>query len=154
MDADGSHQVSDLPALLQAIDSHLETELVIGSRWMPGGRVVNWSKSRELLSRTANKYTQAMLGLNVKDSTAGFRIYRASLIERMNISTVASEGYCFQIEMTRRAIDVGAAITEVPITFIERAFGESKMSMKIVFEAMARVTYWGLLRRSKRSLRR
>ncbi len=146
MDADGSHQVSDLPAMLQVIDADQATELVIGSRWMHGGRVVNWSKGRELLSRVANKYTQAMIGLGVKDSTAGFRVYKADLIKRMDMSTITSEGYCFQIEMTRRAHDVGAVIKEVPITFIERAFGKSKMSMRIVIEAMARVTYWGLFK--------
>ena len=146
MDADGSHQVSDLPQLVEALESGDGAELVIGSRWMKGGSVVNWSKSRELLSRVANRYTQAMIRLGVKDSTAGFRIYKSSLIERMNIATVSSEGYCFQIEMTRRAHDVGAVIKEVPITFIERAFGTSKMSMRIVVEAMARVTYWGLFK--------
>jgi dolichol-phosphate mannosyltransferase len=154
MDADGSHQVSDLPGMLQAIEADDGSELIIGSRWMHGGRVVNWSKGRELLSRVANKYSQAMLGIDVKDSTAGFRIYRATLIQRMNISTIVSEGYCFQIEMTRRAVGVDAKIKEVPITFIERAFGQSKMSLKIVVEAMLRVTYWGLFRRFKRDLAR
>jgi len=146
MDADGSHQVSDLPAMLQAIEADDSTELVIGSRWMQGGRVVNWSKARELLSRIANRYTQAMIGLGVKDSTAGFRVYKADLIKRMDVSTIASEGYCFQIEMTRRASEVGAGIKEVPITFIERAFGKSKMTLHIVIEAMIRVTYWGLFK--------
>ncbi len=146
MDADGSHQVSDLPAMFEAIESDDAIELVIGSRWMKGGRVVNWSKRRELLSRVANKYTQALIKLGVKDSTAGFRIYKAELLKRMNLSTILSEGYCFQIEMTRRANDVGGVIKEVPITFIERAFGTSKMSLRIVIEAMLRVTYWGLFK--------
>lgn len=146
MDADGSHQVSDLENLLQATNSNPEVELVIGSRWIKGGRVVNWSKGREILSRVANKYTQSLINLNVKDATAGFRVYRKSLLQRMNIQSVKSEGYCFQIEMTREAIEQNAEILEVPITFIEREYGTSKMSLKIVVEAMARVTYWGLFK--------
>ena len=146
MDADGSHQVSDLLKMMNFSDLNPEIELVIGSRWIPGGRVVNWNKGRELLSRAANSYTQALMKLNIRDATAGFRIYRSQLLTRMDIQGVKSEGYCYQIEMTREACLAKAVIREVPITFIEREFGASKMSMKIVIEAMARVTFWGFFK--------
>lgn len=146
MDADGSHQVSDLFTMIKYADSNPETELIIGSRWVKGGKVLNWNKGRELLSRFANRYTQALIKINVKDSTAGFRIYKASLLERMNIQGVRSDGYCYQIEMTREARDVDASVAEVPITFKEREFGKSKMSVKIAFEAMVRVTLWGIFK--------
>jgi dolichol-phosphate mannosyltransferase len=144
MDADGSHQVSDLLKMMNFSDLNPEIELVIGSRWIPGGRVVNWNKGREVLSRAANSYTQALMRLNIRDATAGFRIYRSQLLTRMDIQGVKSEGYCYQIEMTREACSVNAVIREVPITFMEREFGASKMSMKIVIEAMLRVTFWGI----------
>jgi dolichol-phosphate mannosyltransferase len=121
-------------------------ELVIGSRWIPDGAIENWSKFREILSRTANKYTQVMLQLGVRDATAGFRIYKAPLIERMKVQGVKSEGYCFQIEMTKAAQAAQAIIAEFPITFKERETGSSKMSSKIVVEAMLRVTVWGFER--------
>lgn len=146
MDADGSHQVSDLERMLVFSDDNPNVELVIGSRWTKGGKVINWNKGRELLSRLANRYTQALIKLDVKDATAGFRIYRKSLLERMDIQGVQSEGYCYQIEMTREALNVNAVISEIPITFKEREFGTSKMSMNIVIEAMYRVTYWGLFK--------
>jgi dolichol-phosphate mannosyltransferase len=120
MDADGSHQDSDLRAMLQYSDENPEVELVIGSRWIPDGAIENWSKFREALSRTANKYTQLMLQLGVSDATAGFRIYKAPLIERMKVQDVKSEGYCFQIEMTKAAQGAQAMIAEYPITFKER----------------------------------
>ena len=151
MDADGSHQVSDLRALLKYSDENPEVELVIGSRWIPDGAIENWSKFREALSRTANKYTQVMLQLGVRDATAGFRIYKASLIERMKVQGVKSEGYCFQIEMTKAAQGAQAIIAEYPITFKERDSGSSKMSSKIVVEAMLRVTIWGFERALGRS---
>ena len=144
MDADGSHQVSDLLRMLEFSDTHPEIELIIGSRWVKGGKVLNWNKGRELLSRVANRYTQALIKLNVKDSTAGFRIYKVSLLSRMDIQGVRSDGYCYQIEMTREARDAGASVAEIPITFKEREFGTSKMSFKIAIEAMARVTFWGI----------
>jgi dolichol-phosphate mannosyltransferase len=146
IDADGSHQVSDLPKLLSRIESDRSVDLVIGSRWVKGGSVLNWSKQREALSRLANIYGNVLLNLGVKDSTAGFRVYKTSAIKKLNLSNIKSEGYCFQIEMTREVKKIGGTISEVPITFVERQFGVSKMSGKIVIEAMLRVTYWGLLR--------
>ena len=143
MDADGSHQVSDLVAMMQWIGS---ADLLIGSRWVADGQIRNWSKFRELLSKSANKYANALLSLGVADTTAGFRIYSASLLKKMDIQTIASEGYCFQIEMTRRALARGGSIAEVPITFIEREHGVSKMSFAIALEAVLRITAWGLLR--------
>ena len=143
MDADGSHLVSDLVAMMQWIGS---ADLLIGSRWVADGEIKNWSKFRELLSKSANKYANALLSLGVADTTAGFRIYSASLLKKMDIQTIASEGYCFQIEMTRRALSRGGSIAEVPITFIEREHGVSKMSFAIALEAVLRISAWGLLR--------
>ena len=143
MDADGSHQVSDLVAIMQWIGS---ADLLIGSRWVADGQIKNWSKSRELLSKAANRYANTLLSLGVADTTAGFRIYSAPLLKKMDIQTIASEGYCFQIEMTRRALARGGSIAEVPITFIEREHGVSKMSFAIALEAVVRITAWGLLR--------
>ena len=146
IDADGSHQVSDLPKLLSKFESNPSVDLVMGSRWIKGGSVLNWPKHREALSRFANIYSNLLLGLDVKDSTAGFRVYKTSAIKKLNLSNIKSEGYCFQIEMTREIKRNGGVISEVPITFVERQFGKSKMSGKIVIEAMLRVTYWSLLR--------
>ena len=146
IDADGSHQVADLAKLLEKFESSKSVDLVIGSRWISGGSVLNWSKHRELLSRAANIYSKFMLGSNVLDSTAGFRIYKTSAIKKLDLPSIKSEGYCFQIEMTREINRVGGLVSEVPITFVERKYGKSKMSGKIVLEAMLRVTYWGLLR--------
>ena len=151
MDADGSHQVKDLARMREALTTNQGVDLVIGSRWIPGGKVENWAKRRELLSRAANKYSKAILGTKVNDMTAGFRIYRASLLRKMNLQSIASQGYGFQIEMTREALRVGAAITEIPITFIERTMGKSKMSNMIVREAIVNVTKWGLIRFWSRS---
>ena len=153
MDADGSHQVSDLKAMLRYSDENPEVELIIGSRWIAGGAIENWSKFRELLSRSANRYTQIMLQLGVRDATAGFRIYKVALIKRMKVEKVKSEGYCFQIEMTRAAQSAQALIAEYPITFKERETGSSKMSSRIVIEAMWRVTIWGFQRILTRSSR-
>jgi dolichol-phosphate mannosyltransferase len=146
IDADGSHQVSDLPKLLTKLESDPSVDLIIGSRWIKCGSVINWSKHREALSRLANIYSNFLLGLGVKDSTAGFRVYKSSAIKKLDLSSIKSEGYCFQIEMTREIKKIGGLISEVPITFVERQFGKSKMSGKIVIEAMVRVTYWGVLR--------
>ena len=143
MDADGSHQVSDLVRMMEWIGT---SELLIGSRWVADGAIENWSKFREYLSKGANAYANAVLSLGIKDTTSGLRIYNADLLKRMDISTIRSEGYCFQIEMTRRAIARGASIGEIPITFIERAHGVSKMSFAIALEAILRITSWGLLR--------
>ena len=146
MDADLSHRVRDLKKMIEAKELQPNTDLVIGSRWMPGGKTENWSKSRELLSRAANLYVRAMLGMGVKDSTAGFRIYSSSMLKRRNMESIKSEGYSFQIEMTRAVYKLGGKIIEVPITFRERENGVSKMSKNIVREAMLLVTIWGLKR--------
>ena len=141
MDADLSHRVIDLSRLLE-----FEADLVIGSRWIVGGGIENWSKSRELLSRIANKYVQFILKLDVSDATSGFRVYRADLLRKIELKRIKSEGYTFQIEMVRAARKVRAEIVEVPIIFREREFGRSKISRAIVFEALLRVSYWGLKR--------
>jgi len=146
MDADLSHRVRDLKKMIEAEELQPNTDLVIGSRWVSGGKTENWSKSRELLSRAANLYVRAMLGMGVKDSTAGFRIYSSSILERLNLEAIKSEGYSFQIEMTRAVYKLGGKIIEVPITFRERENGVSKMSKSIVREAMLLVTIWGLKR--------
>ena len=146
MDADLSHRVRDLRKMIDAKGQQPNTDLVIGSRWMPGGRTENWSKSRELLSRAANLYVRAMLGMGIKDSTAGFRIYSSSILKEINLEAIKSEGYSFQIEMTRAVHKLGGKIIEVPIVFRERENGVSKMSKSIVREAMLLVTIWGLRR--------
>ena len=146
MDADLSHRVRDLKKMIDEKELQPNTDLVIGSRWIPEGKTENWSKSRELLSRAANLYVRVMVGLGVKDSTAGFRIYSASMLKRLNMESIKSEGYSFQIEMTRAVHKLGGKIIEVPITFRERENGVSKMSKKIVGEAMILVTHWGLKR--------
>ena len=143
MDADGSHQVSDVVRMMEWIGT---SELLIGSRWVADGAIENWSKFREYLSKGANAYANAVLSLGIKDTTSGLRIYNADLLKRMEISTIRSEGYCFQIEMTRRAIACGGSIGEIPITFIERAHGVSKMSFEIALEAVLRITGWALSR--------
>jgi dolichol-phosphate mannosyltransferase len=146
MDADLSHRVRDLKKMIDAKELQPNTDLVIGSRWIPGGKTENWSRGRELLSRAANLYVRAMLGLGVRDSTAGFRIYSSSMLKRLNMESIKSEGYSFQIEMTRAVHELDGKIIEVPITFRERENGVSKMSKKIVGEAMILVTHWGLKR--------
>jgi dolichol-phosphate mannosyltransferase len=143
MDADGSHQVSDLQKMMDWIGS---ADLIIGSRWVKDGGIANWSKFRQLISKSANNYANALLSLGIKDTTSGFRIYTSALLRKMEISTIRSEGYCFQIEMTRRAISREASVGEIPITFIERAHGVSKMSFTIALEAVVRITAWGALR--------
>ncbi len=143
MDADGSHQVSDLERLIGASANF---DLTIGSRWVVEGEIENWSKARVALSRSANKYVQIALGISIKDSTSGFRIYSALILRQMKVETMVSEGYCFQIEMTRKALRHGATVAEIPITFIEREFGKSKMSLAIALEAALRTTAWGFLR--------
>jgi len=143
MDADGSHQVKDLKNMMEWIGS---SDLLIGSRWIKDGSITNWSKSREYLSRTANAYAKVMLGLSVKDATSGFRIYESALLKKMNLSTIKSEGYCFQIEMTRRAVASSGSVAEIPINFIQRTHGESKMSVAIAVEAVFRITWWAFLR--------
>jgi dolichol-phosphate mannosyltransferase len=143
MDADGSHQIKDLETMMEWIGS---ADLLIGSRWVSDGSIENWSKFREYLSKSANVYANLLLSLGVRDTTSGFRIYTSALLKKMEIATIRSEGYCFQIEMTRRAISRGGSIAEVPITFIERTHGKSKMSFAIALEAVVRITAWGALR--------
>jgi dolichol-phosphate mannosyltransferase len=144
MDADGSHQPEYLPGLVAAL---AHADLAIGSRWTPGGKVVNWPKSREILSRGANVYTRLMLGIGVRDATAGFRAYRAGTLRTISLSQVESTGYCFQIDLTMRVAQAGLTIVEVPITFVEREHGASKMSNSIILEAFWRVARWGTAKR-------
>lgn len=143
MDADGSHRAVDLPKLLAAAPN---SDLVIGSRWVRGGQVENWPWHRLLLSRGGNVYARIMLASNVRDMTAGFRVYSAALLQRLNLTDLSARGYSFQVEMTRKSQQAKANITEVPITFIERELGVSKMSQSIVIEAMLLVTKLGLKR--------
>lgn len=147
MDADASHRPEQLPGLLEAV--RRGADLAIGSRWIPGGAVHDWPLHRLVLSRGANLYVRALMGLGVSDATAGFRVFRAELLERLIAEDVASQGYCFQVDMTRRARDLDAVIAEVPIDFDERTEGASKMSSGIVREALVKVTLWGLSRRAQ-----
>jgi dolichol-phosphate mannosyltransferase len=151
MDADGSHRPEQLPALLAALDRGADA--VIGSRWVKGGEVLNWPLRRKLLSRGGNLYVSLMLGLGIKDATAGFRVYRADLLRSLDLTGVQAHGYAFQVNMSLAVHEAGAGITEVPISFPERETGVSKMSGFIVREAMWLVTKWGLTRRW-RQLRR
>jgi dolichol-phosphate mannosyltransferase len=141
MDADGSHAPEQLPRLLAALDG---ADLVLGSRYVPGGSVEDWPVHRLLLSRLGNRYTRWLLRLPLTDATGGYRAARADLIDRLPFDDVASQGYCFQVDWAWRAVRAGARVAEVPITFTERAFGRSKMSGSIVGEALVRVTVWGL----------
>lgn len=147
MDADGSHRPVDLPRLLEAL---VDADVVLGSRWVPGGTVVNWPRSREALSRGGNLYTRVALGIPLRDATGGFRAYRTSALEKFDLAGVQSQGYCFQVDLAWRAVRTGARVVEVPITFVERERGESKMSRGIVAEALWRVTVWGVRDRVRR----
>jgi dolichol-phosphate mannosyltransferase len=147
MDADGSHRPEDLPKLLAALAGKPEgngADAVIGSRYVPGGTVVNWPKSREVLSRGANIYNRVMLGISVRDATGGFRAYKARTLRALDLSTIESAGYCFQIDMTLRVLQAGLTLVEVPITFVERERGASKMSNAVIREAFFRVAQWGI----------
>ncbi len=141
MDADGSHRPEDLPRLLAA---EAGADAVIGSRYVPGGTVVNWPVSRQLLSKGANLYTRLMLGVRVKDATGGFRVYRAATLRRIGLDGIQSAGYCFQVDMTLRVLQAGLKITEVPITFVERERGASKMSRSVILESFTRIAQWGI----------
>lgn len=147
MDADGSHDPQELPRLLAALGT---ADLVIGSRWTAGGTVRNWPRSREFLSRGANTYARVMLGLPVRDATAGYRAYRAETLRRIALDTVQSQGYCFQIDLALRTVSAGLAVTEVPITFVDRTRGASKMSRAVVIEAFLRVAQWAPAARLQR----
>jgi dolichol-phosphate mannosyltransferase len=141
MDADGSHPPESLPAMLRALT---DADVVLGSRYVPGGTVVNWPRHRQLLSRGGNLYSRLALGVRIKDITAGFRVYRRHVLAELTVGQVSSQGYCFQIDMAWRAVRGGFRVVEVPITFTERERGDSKMSGSIVREALWRVTRWGL----------
>ncbi|MGI8699559.1 MAG: polyprenol monophosphomannose synthase [Mycobacteriales bacterium] len=147
MDADGSHAPEELPRLLAALRS---ADVALGSRWVPGGAVRNWPRWRLVLSRGANAYARLVLGLPVQDATGGYRAYRRPVLDALDLPTVASQGYCFQVELAWRAWRRGYSVVEVPITFVERAAGRSKMSRAIVAEALWRVTWWGLRGRRSR----
>jgi len=144
MDADGSHQPEQLPILLDALR---QADLVLGSRWVPGGRVLNWPKSREALSRGANIYARLMLGIPLKDATGGYRVYRAATLRAIGLAEIESQGYCFQVDLALRALHAGLRVVEVPITFVERIHGSSKMSKSIMMEAFWRIGRWGLASR-------
>jgi dolichol-phosphate mannosyltransferase len=151
MDADGSHQPEELPRLLTALKS---ADLVLGSRWMPGGRIVNWPKKREFLSRGASTYSRVLLGVPIRDVTGGFRAFRTETVEGLGMDAVTSQGYCFQIDLARRAVAAGFHVVEVPITFVERELGDSKMSKDVMVEAFWRVAAWGVESRTNRLLGR
>jgi dolichol-phosphate mannosyltransferase len=142
MDADGSHRPEDLPRLLDA--ARAGADLVIGSRYVPGGSVVNWPKHREVLSKGANIYVKLMLGTSVKDATGGYRVYRATTLRKIDLNNVESAGYSFQVDLTVRVLQAGLSITEVPITFVERELGASKMSSAVIRESFFRVAQWGV----------
>lgn len=148
MDADGSHRPAELRRLRNAA---YRADLVIGSRWIPGGRVLDWPRTRQLISKAGTAYARLMLGLPVRDATAGFRVLSRRALEAASLATVASHGYCFQIDMTRRIHAAGLPILEVPVTFVERQHGASKMTTGIIVEALWRVTLWGIQRLFGRS---
>jgi len=142
IDADMSHNPADLPRLLNAVEHG--ADLAVGSRYAPGGSVPNWPRRRLALSVAGNRYTAFCLGIGVRDATAGYRAYRASILRDIDFETTHSTGYGFQIEMTYRVLNAGGKLEEVPIAFTDRVRGHSKMSWRIVVEAMLLVTWWGL----------
>jgi dolichol-phosphate mannosyltransferase len=151
MDADGSHQPEQLPRLFAAI---ADADLVIGSRWVPGGSVVNWPWHRRALSRGGNLYTRALLGIGIRDATAGFRLYRRRTLETVHLDRIQSLGYVFQVELVHRALRAGLRVVEVPIEFVERERGDSKMTPEVARESLVRITRWGLAKRLGRPRRR
>lgn len=149
MDADGSHAPEELYRLLDAVDAG--ADLAIGSRYIDGGTVRNWPRRRKLLSKTANGYARAMLGVDIDDITAGYRAYRREVLEKIELSTVDSKGYCFQMELSWRTVSAGFTVVEVPITFTERELGKSKMSGSNIREAIFKVAGWGIRGRLDRA---
>ncbi len=145
MDADGSHQPEQLHRLLDALD---EADLVIGSRWVPGGAVVNWPLSRKALSVGGNIYVRLLLDVPVRDATAGYRLFRRAALEKIDLDSVRSTGYVFQTDLTRRAVRAGLRVREVPIEFVERVRGESKMDRQVATESLRRITRWGVAERA------
>ena len=151
MDADGSHQPEQLQRLITAL---AQADLVIGSRWVRGGSIVNWPMRRELLSRGGNLYTRLLLGMPVRDATAGYRLFRRTTLERIALDEVLSLGYVFQVDLAYRTLQAGLRVVEVPIEFVERVRGESKMSGRVATESLRRITRWGLQERRKQLRRR
>jgi dolichol-phosphate mannosyltransferase len=150
MDADGSHQPEQLGLLLGALeDRAAPADLVIGSRWVRGGSIVNWPVRRELLSRGGNFYTRALLGIPVRDATSGYRLFRRTTLEGIELDTIASYGYVFQVDLVVRALRAGLRVVEVPIEFLEREKGESKMNTRVASESLRRITAWGLSERGR-----
>jgi dolichol-phosphate mannosyltransferase len=149
MDADGSHAPEQLDRLLAEIDAG--ADLVIGSRYVPGGEVRNWPRRRLVLSRTANGYSRILLGVDIHDITAGYRAYRREVLEKIDLSAVDSKGYGFQVDLTWRSINAGFSVVEVPITFTEREHGVSKMDGSTIREAIVKVAQWGLRARLDRA---
>ncbi len=149
MDADGSHRPKDLIKLIQVIRSDSKIGLVVGSRWIPNGTIVGWSKHREILSRVANRYSRYTLNSEISDLTSGFRVFRSSILKKIDLSKIASQGYSFQIEMALKVEQSDTQVFEFPITFVERANGRSKMTLGIVLEAMKLVSLWGIKGRRK-----
>lgn len=145
MDADGSHQPEQLDRLVDALR---DADLVIGSRWVPGGSVVNWPRRRELLSRGGNLYVRMLLGVRVRDATAGFRLFRRTTLEKIDLDSVESTGYVFQTDLVARTLAAGLTVREVPIEFVERIRGNSKMSGAVAAESLRRITAWGLRERA------
>ncbi|WP_216641476.1 polyprenol monophosphomannose synthase [Rhodoluna limnophila] len=143
MDADGSHRAIDLPKILEKAQT---ADLVIGSRWIPGGAVVNWPAHRKAISKIGNLYANLMLRTGIKDMTAGFRAFNVEFLKGLNLEGVAARGYAFQVEMALRSKRAGGEVVEVPITFVERTLGSSKMTTAIVLEALWLVTKWGFYR--------
>jgi dolichol-phosphate mannosyltransferase len=149
MDSDFSHDPADLPRLLKAVEEG--ADLVIGSRYVPGGQIPHWPWHRRALSKYGNRYSAGMLRLDVRDLTAGYRAYRGEMLDRMDIDAVRAEGYGFQVEMTYFVANAGGRIVEIPIKFVDRVRGTSKMSSAIVVEAMGLVTWWGIRDRVRRT---
>jgi dolichol-phosphate mannosyltransferase len=148
MDADGSHDPADLPAMLELLA--VGNDLVIGSRWVPGGAVLNWPRLRQAISRVGNRYARWALQSGIRDITAGYRVFRAATLSKLNLAGVSSQGYCFQVELGWRVERAGFRVAEHPITFVERTAGVSKMHAGIVVEALWRVTVWGARSRIRR----
>ena len=146
MDADGSHQPEQLQRLVDAL---ADADLVIGSRWVPGGSVTNWPVRRQALSRCGNLYVRLLLGIDVRDATAGYRLYRREALEKIELETVRSTGYVFQTDLAARVLRAGMVVREVPIEFVERVRGDSKMGPAVAAESLRRITVWGLGERGR-----
>jgi len=143
MDADGSHAPEQLPSILSNL---INNDVSLGSRWVRGGKIENWPLSRQILSKGGNLYTRLMLGIKVRDATGGYRAYRREVLEKIDLNSIESQGYCFQVDMVRRSLQNNFRIAETPITFTERELGNSKMSRAIVIEAFSRIGFWGIQR--------